>query len=95
MGDPLHDVARFLSRFRAYAHGKLSPAQLERAEQSFLATYEILVPWRVDRRRLAWLRAALLVNRQALKAVKKLSAGGPEPVAEMLETAAAIARGRA
>lgn len=95
MGDPLHDVARFLSRFRAYAHNKLSRAQLDAAEQAFLGTYEILVPWKVERRRLAWLMATLLVNRQALKAVKKLSAGGPEPVAEMLETAAGLAgRGR-
>jgi hypothetical protein len=94
-GDPLHDVARFLSRFRAYAHNKLSAAELDAAEQSFLGTYEILVPWKADRRRLTWLMAALLVNRQALKAVKKLSAGGPEPVAEMLETAAGLAaRGR-
>jgi hypothetical protein len=94
MGDPLHDVARFLSRFRAYTHGKLNEASAARAQESFLSTYEILVPWRVDRRRLWWLMATLLVNRQALKAVKKLSAGGPEPVAEMLATAAAIAKGR-
>ena len=37
--------------------------------------------------------ATLLVNRQALKSVKKLSAGGPEPVAALLAGAAAIARG--
>jgi hypothetical protein len=38
--------------------------------------------------------ATLLVNRQALKAVKRLSAGGPEPVAAMLAAAASIAKGR-
>ena len=93
-GDPLHDVGRFLSRFRAYTHGKLDEAAVERAEANFLGTYEILVPWRVDRRRLEWLMAVLLVNRQALKPVKKLSAGGPEPVATMLAEAQRIAMGR-
>jgi len=94
MGDPLHDVARFLSRFRAYTHGKMNAAAARWAQESFLSTYEILVPWRVDRRRLWWLMATLLVNRQALKAVKKLSAGGPEPVAEMLVAASRIGQGR-
>jgi hypothetical protein len=93
-GDPLHDVARFLSRFRAYTHGRLPPAASRRAQANFLGTYEILVPWRVDRRRLGWLMAALLVNRQALKAVKKLSASGPEPVAAMLADVERIAAGR-
>lgn len=93
-GDPLHDVARFLSRLRAYTHGKASEEAVRQATLSFLGTYEILVPWRVDRRRLAWLMAVLLVNRQALKAVKKLSAGGTEPVAAMLAEAAAIGAGQ-
>lgn len=93
MGDPLHDVARFLSRFRAYAQGKLSAELLERAQENFLSTYEILVPWPVERRRLGWLMAALLVNRQALKAVKRLSTCGPEPVADMLSKAATMGRG--
>jgi aminoglycoside phosphotransferase (APT) family kinase protein len=91
-GDPLHDVARFLSRFRAYARGRLSADVFDRAQESFLSTYEILVPWTVDRRRLAWWMAVLLVNRQALKAVKKLSTGAAEPLAEMLAMAAAMAR---
>jgi hypothetical protein len=38
--------------------------------------------------------AVLLVNRQALKPVKKLSAGGPEPVATMLAEAERIATGQ-
>jgi len=92
-GDPLHDVGRFLSRFRAYARGRLSDLDAASAEQSFLSTYEILVPWSVDRRRLAWMMATLLVNRQALKPVKKLSGGGPEPAAELLAAAAAIVEG--
>jgi hypothetical protein len=92
MGDPLHDVARFLSRFKAYAHGKIDATVSARAQDTFLSTYEILVPWPVERQRLGWLMAALLVNRQALKSIKKLSTGGPEPVAEMLDAAAAIGR---
>jgi hypothetical protein len=94
MGDPLHDVGRFLSRFCAYAQGKLPSRQAAAAQASFLSTYQILVPWSVDRERLAWIMATLLVNRQVLKSVKKLSAGGPEPVAELLESAARVARGR-
>jgi aminoglycoside phosphotransferase len=93
LGDPLHDVARFLSRFRAFTTDRMPVEDARRAIESFVSTYEILVPWRLDRRRLGWLAAALLVNRQALKPVKKLSAGGLESVAEMLETAAAFARG--
>jgi hypothetical protein len=92
LGDPLHDVARFLSRFRAFTQGRLSDAEAEEAQASFLWTYEILVPWKIDRRRLAWMMATLLVNRQALKSVKKLSAGGPEPVAELLEVARRFGR---
>jgi hypothetical protein len=92
-GDPLHDVARFLSRFRAYAHSRLSHDVLDLAQETFLSTYQILVPWAVDRRRLAWWMAVLLVNRQALKAVKKLSTSSTEPVAAMLSAAAAIAGG--
>jgi hypothetical protein len=94
MGDPLHDVGRFLSRFCAFAHGRLSSQQVAAAEKSFLSTYEILVPWAVHRDRLAWIMATLLVNRQVLKSVKKLSAGGAEPVAELLASAARVARGR-
>ena len=94
MGDPLHDVARFLSRFRAYAHGKLEEPLVAHCEATFLSTYEILVPWRVDRRRLGWLMAVLLVNRQVLKAVKRLSGGGPQPVERLLEEAAMVASGR-
>jgi aminoglycoside phosphotransferase len=94
MGDPLHDLARFLSRFRVYAHGKLSAALISQGQASFLSTYEILVPWRVDRRRLGWLMAALLVNRQVLKAVKRLSGGGSQPVERLLEEAAVLASGR-
>jgi aminoglycoside phosphotransferase len=93
MGDPLLDVARFLSRFRAHVSDKLGEADTLQAQRAFLSAYEILVPWRVDRRRLGWILAALLVNRQALKSVKKLSAGGSEPVATLLETAARMAGG--
>lgn len=93
-GDPLHDLGRFLSRFRAYASGRLHSDQVVAAQRAFLSAYEILVPWRVDRKRLAWIQAALLVNRQALKPVKKLAASSSEPVAEMLAMAAAIASGR-
>jgi hypothetical protein len=74
-------------------HGKMSEDVARRAQESFLSTYEILVPWHVNRRRLAWLMAVLMVNRQVLKSVKKLSTAGPEPVAELLATADAIARG--
>jgi aminoglycoside phosphotransferase (APT) family kinase protein len=94
LGDPLHDVARFLSRFRAYAHGKLTVPLIDQCQASFLSTYEILVPWRVDRRRLGWLMATLLVNRQVLKAVKRLSGGGPHPVERLLEEAAQLGSGR-
>lgn len=94
LGDPLHDVGRFLSRFRAYAAGRLHADQILQAERAFLSAYEILVPWRVDRARLAWIEAALLVNRQALKPVKKLAASGSDPVAEMLAMAARIAAGQ-
>lgn len=93
MGDPLLDVGRFLSRFRAHVHGKLSDEEAIEAQHAFLSAYEILVPWRVDRRRLGWILAALLVNRQALKSVKKLSAGGSEPVAMLLATAENMRRG--
>ncbi|MFQ5600650.1 MAG: phosphotransferase family protein, partial [Candidatus Krumholzibacteriia bacterium] len=94
MGDPLLDVARFLSRFRAYTQGEMLEADAVRSQKLFLSTYEILVPWDVDRGRLAWLMAALLINRQILKSVKKLSTGGPEPVAALLAAADGIAQGR-
>jgi len=93
MGDPLLDVGRFLSRFRAHMHGKLGEEEVLQAQRAFVSAYEILVPWRVDRQRLGWILAALLVNRQALKSVKKLSAGGSEPVATLLATAARMASG--
>lgn len=93
LGDPLLDVGRFLSRFRAHVHGKLDEAETRNAQRAFLSAYEILVPWRVDRRRLAWILAALLVNRQTLKSVKKLSAGGGEPVAALLSMAERMAAG--
>jgi hypothetical protein len=93
-GDPLHDVARFLSRFETFAQGMLAPADLRAAQEAFVSAYAILVPWNVDRRRLAWWKAALLVNRQVLKSVKKLSDAGPEPVSVLLSAARRAAEGR-
>lgn len=93
-GDPLHDVARFLSRFRAHAHGKLEESLIAHCQASFLSTYRILVPWRIDRRRLGWLMAVLLVNRQVLKAVKRLTGSSVRPVEELLEEAARLANGQ-
>jgi hypothetical protein len=90
MGDPLHDVARFLSRFKAYAHGKIDATVSARAQDTFLSTYEILVPWPVERRGslAGWRRCSSTARRS--KSMKKLSTGGPEPVAAMLSAAAAI-----
>ena len=93
-GDPLHDVARFLSRFETFAQGLFAPADLRAAQEAFVSAYAILVPWNVDRRRLAWWKAALLVNRQVLKSVKKLSDTGSEPVSALLGAARAAAEGR-
>jgi len=86
-GDPLLDVARFLSRFRALVHGELEESEAAAAMESFLGTYEILVPWKMDRPRLGCLMAALMINRQALKPVKKLAAGSANHVATMLTAA--------
>lgn len=94
MGDPLHDVARFLSRFRAHALTKLEEPLIDHCQASFLSAYQVRVPWRVDRRRLRWLVAALLVNRQVLKGVKRLSEASAQPVERLLEEAAAVAAGR-
>ncbi len=93
-GDPLLDVARFLSRFETVAQGHWSAAEIADAQRAFVSAYAILVPWGVDRRRLAWWKAVLLVNRQALKNVKKLAASGVEPVAAVLTAARAAAEGR-
>jgi hypothetical protein len=86
-GDPLVDVARFLSRFRALVRGVMDESEASAAQESFLGTYEILVPWPMDRPRLGLLMAALMVNRQALKPVKKLAAGSEEHVLAMLSGA--------
>jgi hypothetical protein len=93
-GDPLFDVARFLSRFETVAQGHWSAAEIAAAQRAFVSAYAILVPWPIDRRRLAWWKAVLLVNRQALKNVKKLAASGVEPVAAVLAAARAAAEGR-
>lgn len=93
-GDPLHDVARFLSRFETYAQDLLAAEDVRAAQEAFLWSYSILVPWKVDRRRLGWWKAALLVNRQVLKGVKKLSDAGPDRVSVLLGTARAAAEGR-
>lgn len=86
-GDPLIDVARFLSRFRAMVRGVMDESESSAAQESFLGTYEILVPWKMDRSRLGILMAALMVNRQALKPIKKLASGGEEHVLAMLSAA--------
>jgi len=86
-GDPLVDVARFLSRFRAMVRGVMDESEACAAQESFLGTYEILVPWKMDRRRLGVLMAALMVNRQALKPIKKLASGHEEHVLAMLSAA--------
>jgi len=86
-GDPLLDVARFLSRFRALVQGQMEESEAAAAQESFLGTYEILVPWKMNRARLGGLMAALMINRQALKPVKKLAAGSADHVATMLSAA--------
>lgn len=86
-GDPLLDVARLLSRFRALVRGVMDESDAVAAQESFLGTYEILVPWKMDRVRLGMLMAALMVNRQALKPVKKLASGSEEHVLAMLAAA--------
>lgn len=89
-GDPLLDVARFLSRFRAMLRGSLDESEACAAQESFLGTYEILVPWKMDRSRLGVLMAALMINRQAIKLIKKLDAGSEEHVLAMLSAAVAF-----
>jgi len=93
-GDPLHDVARFLSRFETYAQDLFAAAEVRLAQEAFLGAYSDLVPWKVDRRRLGWWKAALLVNRQVLKGVKKLEDAGPERTSVLLGAARAAAEGR-
>jgi hypothetical protein len=86
-GDPLLDVARLLSRFRALVRGKMDESDALAAQEGFLGTYEILVPWKMDRARLGALMAALMINRQALKPIKKLADGSEEHVLAMLAAA--------
>jgi aminoglycoside phosphotransferase (APT) family kinase protein len=86
-GDPLLDVARFLSHFRALARGEMDESEAAAAQESFLGTYEILVPWKMDRMRLGALMAALMINHQALKPVMALAADSEEHVLAFLSAA--------
>lgn len=73
LGDPLQDVARFLARFRTYAREEIDEETTIQAQNAFVSTYEILVPWRLERKRLAWWLAAALVNHQLFKGVRRLA----------------------
>ena len=88
LGDPLLDVARFLARFSMGARGRIAAGELVQAQNAFVSTYEILVPWRLDRDRLRWWLTAALLNHQVLKGVRRL-AGRETEVAALLQSAQA------
>lgn len=64
LGDPLFDIAEFVTSLHYLAYTTDLPLQrLRDAGEHFLRQYQNLVPWEVDNRRIAWYAVAFLFGK--------------------------------
>jgi aminoglycoside phosphotransferase (APT) family kinase protein len=84
-GDPLYDLAEFIASlvFLRPSNG-IADAPLREGVEMFLAEYQKLVPWRCDRRRLAWYAVAFLLGKLH-SLLKRREARGTENIVAAFE----------